>query len=121
MLKNDLVLLIFAPILILTGIGGFIIPEDIALMSGAVPYNIFHILFGVIGLSIWYFTSSFWAAIFNIVFGLIDLYQALASFFGLPPADVFHYTIGDDVLHVVIGVFLFVVGSYEIKSNKFKK
>ena len=110
MFRNDLVLLVFAPILILTGIGGFFIPEDMALMSGAVPYNIFHIVFGIIGLVIWYVGTTYWAAMFNIGFGLIDIYQAFASYLKLPPTDAFQYTIADDVLHVVIGIFLCVVG-----------
>ena len=40
------VLLVFAPLLILTGIAGFVIPEQYSLTSGAAPYNLFHIIFG---------------------------------------------------------------------------
>ena len=116
--KNDLVLIIFAPILILTGIGGFLIPEDMALMSGVSSYNIFHIIFGLVGLIIWYLGRPFGAAIFNIGFGLIDLYQAVASFFELPPTALFQYTIADDILHLLIGLFLFVVGLYGMKSSQ---
>ena len=49
---NYYVLLIFAPLLILTGILGFIIPAKKSLTSGAPAYNIFHIIFGLIGIMI---------------------------------------------------------------------
>ena len=37
---------VFGPVLILTGIAGFLIPPRLALMSGAPAYNVFHIVFG---------------------------------------------------------------------------
>ena len=43
---NRTVLSIFAPILILAGISGFVIPEQYSLTSGAAPYNMFHIVLG---------------------------------------------------------------------------
>jgi hypothetical protein len=45
---NFITLAIFAPVLIIAGVAGFVVPEDQSLISGATPYNIFHILFGVI-------------------------------------------------------------------------
>ena len=48
-LGNGRVLAVFGPVLILTGIAGFLIPPRLALMSGAPAYNVFHIVFGVIG------------------------------------------------------------------------
>ena len=47
---NQKTLTIFAPVLILIGIAGFVIPERYSLTSGAAPYNLFHIFFGAIGL-----------------------------------------------------------------------
>ena len=47
---NMLVLRIFAPVLIVVGVLGFVLPESIAMTSGAAPYNVFHIVFGLIGL-----------------------------------------------------------------------
>ena len=47
---NQKTLMILAPLLILTGVAGFIIPPQYSLMSGATPYNLFHIIFGAIGL-----------------------------------------------------------------------
>ncbi len=46
---NYTVLLIFAPLLVLVGILGFIIPVDKGLTSGAPAYNVFHIIFGIFG------------------------------------------------------------------------
>ena len=40
--------MIFAPLLILTGIDGFLMPAQYGLMSNATPYNLFHIIFGAI-------------------------------------------------------------------------
>lgn len=107
---NQKTLLIFAPLLILTGIAGFVIPERYSLMSGAAPYNLFHIIFGSIGLLITMTRSDLLASGFNLGFGLIDLYQVLASVVGLAPIQYFHWTYGDDVLHVLIGFALVIIG-----------
>ena len=82
---NQKTLAVLAPLLILTGIAGFLIPERYTMMSGAAPYNLFHIIFGVAGLWLVMTNSDLWASICNFVFGLIDLYQALASVVGLTP------------------------------------
>jgi hypothetical protein len=104
------VLLVFAPLLILTGIAGFVIPEQYSLTSGAATYNLFHIIFGCIGLMITMTNSDVLASSFNLGFGLIDLYQVLASVVGLAPIQYFHWTYGDDVLHVLIGFALVIIG-----------
>lgn len=105
---NYWTLLIFAPILILTGILGFILPENI--ISGAPSYNIFHIIFGTIGLISVLSKKEILIRGFNISFGLIDLYQAAASFFQLFPENHFRWRTGDDVLHVIIGSVLILIG-----------
>ena len=107
---NWLVLSIFAPLLIIVGIAGFVVPEQYSLTSGATPYNLFHILFGAIGLFISSLKRELFAAFFNILFGVIDLYQALASVIGLTPKQYFLWTPVDDYLHVLIGVVLIAVG-----------
>src|SRR5262249_50678834 len=107
---NSLILAIFAPILILVGLLGFIIPPHKSLTSGAPPYNIFHIAFGLIGVIIVLTNQSAAVRAFNIGFGLIDLYQALASWLGLFPKRLFKWTRVDDILHVVIGAALVVIG-----------
>ncbi len=107
---NYYVLAIFAPLLILTGILGFIIPKEKGLTSGAPAYNIFHIVFGLLGLGLVYSQSG--VHLFNVVFGMIDLYQAAASFLHLFPEKQFQWKRADDILHIVIGLALVLVGGF---------
>jgi len=111
---NNITLAIFAPVLILAGIAGFLMPQQMSLTSGAAPYNIFHIFFGCVGLI---FLLRGKAPLFNLGFGLIDLYQAAASFLNLPPKQYFLWTRVDDVLHIVIGLALVVIGGYGLSQR----
>ena len=105
-------LLVFAPLLILTGLLGFVIPREKGLTSGAPAYNVFHIVFGLIGLGLVYFQHGTGIRGFNIGFGAVDLYQAAASFLHLFPEKQFQWKRADDVLHVVIGLALVLVGCF---------
>lgn len=111
-MMNYYVLAVFAPILIVVGILGFLIPENKGLTSGAPAYNIFHIFFGMVGLAMLLFGGDSMHRAFNIGFGVIDLYQAAASFLGLFPKSLFKWKRADDVLHVVIGAALVAVGVF---------
>lgn len=113
---NQTTLMIFAPLLIFTGIVGFVIPAQYSLMSNATPYNLFHIIFGAIGLILLQTGSDLAASSFNLGFGLIDLYQALASVIGLSPIEYFQWTYADDVLHVILGFALVIIGGYGIRK-----
>ena len=113
---NYYTLLIFAPVLILTGILGFILPET--LMSGAPAYNVFHIVFGMIGLLSVLSKRQSIIRGFNIAFGLIDLYQALASQMNWYPESLFRWKTGDDILHIIIGAGLVLIGVFADKANK---
>ena len=115
---NYITLAVFAPILILAGVAGFIVPPQQSLTSGAAPYNVFHIVFGVLGLLILFSSSESLVNRFNLGFGLIDLYQALASFVNLPPKQYFLWTRADDILHVVIGLALVIIGFYGISRQR---
>jgi len=42
-LLNFYVLVVFAPLLVLTGVLGFVLPADKSLTNGAPAYNVFHI------------------------------------------------------------------------------
>ena len=117
---NQKTLAVLAPLLILTGIAGFLIPEQYTMMSGAAPYNLFHIIFGVAGLWLVMANSDLWASAFNLGFGLIDLYQALASAVGLAPIQYFHWTFVDDVVHVLLGFALVLIGGYGLRNWKEK-
>lgn len=107
---NYYVLLIFAPILILVGILGFLIPQNKSLTSGAPAYNIFHIAFGLLGLLLVFLGNDALIRSFNIGFGLIDLYQAAASLAHFFPEKYFRWTRVDDVLHIIVGAILVAVG-----------
>ena len=79
-------------------------------MSGALPYDLFHICFGALGTALVLARNARGVAIFNLGFGLGDLYQAAAGLLGLFPAALFHYRPGDHPAHVVFGLLLAVVG-----------
>jgi multisubunit Na+/H+ antiporter MnhG subunit len=109
---NQKTLMVLAPLLVLTGIAGFLIPEQYTMMSGAAPYNMFHLVFGALGLVLISANNDLFASSFNFGFGLIDLYQVLASAVGLTPIEYFHWTYVDDVVHVVLGFALALIGGY---------
>lgn len=108
---NVVTLRIFAPLLVVTGILGFVLPASMAVMSGAIPYNLFHIFFGALG-GVCLLDGDRRARLFNLGFGIVDLYQAVASAAQLFPAAHFEYTTADDVLHVVVGLALVAIGLY---------
>ena len=103
---NTMVLRLFAPILILVGVMGFVVPPTAALTSGAAPYNVFHLVFGMIGLGCLASRNLGAVRLFNLGFGVIDLYQAIASQVDLWPRSLFLWTRVDDVLHVLVGAIL---------------
>ncbi len=109
MTLNRRVLRIFFSILLITGALGFRTPSGYRLMSGAAPYNIFHILFGLAGVGLSFWGSEGTVRAYNFTFGLIDLYQALASFLHLFPERYFLWTRADDMLHILIGTGLVAV------------
>ena len=109
---NFITLAIFAPVLIIAGIAGFLVPAEQSLTSGAPAYNVFHIVFGAIGLFLVWIRNELWLSLFNFGFGLIDLYQALASALHLPPEKYFLWMRADDILHVLIGLALVIIGVY---------
>jgi hypothetical protein len=115
---NRLTLLIFGPLLILVGILGFVIPPGQGFTSGAAPYNIFHIFFGAVALMILLSRNEVGAAIFNFGFGMIDLYQFVASYANLFPKQHFQWTAADDTLHIVIGLILVIIGLYGLMTNR---
>lgn len=100
----------FAPLLLAAGVLGFVVPPELALMSGEPAYNIFHLLAGAVGL---WFALRRWAPAviaFNLAFGAIDLYQAVAGLTGLFPARLFGLRPADHVLHVLFGLLMVGLG-----------
>jgi len=114
--RNLQTLTVFAPLLILTGVLGFVLPAELSLMSGATPYNVFHLIAGAIGLVPVFRRHLAGAIGFNLVFGGIDLYQAVAGLTGWFPAELFELRPADHAVHVLIGFFLVGVGYLGKKS-----
>lgn len=118
---NFITLAIFAPVLILAGVAGFLIPGEHSLTSGAPAYNVFHLIFGAIGLLVVWTRNERWLSSFNFGFGLIDIYQAMASALNLPPEKYFLWTKVDDILHVLIGLALVIIGAYGLFKHNISR
>jgi hypothetical protein len=114
--RNLQTLSMFAPLLLLTGALGFVLPAELSLMSGATPYNVFHLVAGVVGLAVVLRRRVAGAIAFNLVFGGIDLYQALAGLTGWFPAQLFGLRPADHAVHLLIGSFLVAIGYLGKKS-----
>jgi len=108
--RNLQLLAVFAPLLLVTGVLGFVLPAELSLMSGATPYNVFHLLAGAVGLWPVLSRTTGAAITFNLVFGCIDLYQAVAGLTGWFPAQLFALKPADHVVHVLVGALLVLVG-----------
>ena len=108
--RNVQLLTLFAPLLLLAGVVGFVVPAHLSLMSGAPAYNVFHLIAGAVGLLLLRSRLAAPAIAFNLTFGLIDLYQAVAGLTGLFPAQLFALRPADHVVHVLFGLLLFGVG-----------
>ncbi len=113
---NRIVLLAFGPILILTGIGGLTLPASASPMSNAPAYDWFHIGFGVLGTLIALANHPRAIAAFNLGFGAIDLWQAVAGATELFPYHTFHLRPADHVAHVTIGAALVGVGAMGLRE-----
>ncbi|HEY0715391.1 MAG TPA: hypothetical protein VGF45_22105 [Polyangia bacterium] len=97
--------------LIAAGLAGFVLPPDLALMSGAPAYNVFHLAAGVGALGLVFTHRPGLMASFNLGFGLIDLWQLIAGLAGLFPAELFALRPADHVVHALLGLLLVLVGS----------
>lgn len=107
----------FGVILILTGLKGLVSRDPAGLMSEAVPYDVFHVIFGVVGLLAGLRRRPAGAALFNLGFGLIDLWQVVAGLTGLFPAHLFDLRTGDHVVHLVLGVLLVACGAAGLRRR----
>jgi hypothetical protein len=104
--RNVRLLSLFAPVLIVAGIAGLLLPPELSLMSSALPYDVFHVAFGTLGVAIALTRNARLAGVFNFGFGALDLYQAAAGALGVFPAGLFALQPADHVVHVVLGVLL---------------
>lgn len=110
-MANRIVLGVFAPLLVCVGVLGFVLPAGRSSTSGAPAYNMFHIAFGAVGLALVIGGNHTAIRAFVVGFGLIDLYQAVASHQHWFPESLFRWTHTDDVLHLAIGAALVAVGA----------
>jgi hypothetical protein len=107
----------FGALLVLTGAMGLLRPEPGGLMSQAVPYDIFHIAFGALGLTVGLRRAPGESAAFNLGFGLIDLWQVVAGWSGVFPAPLFALRPADHVVHLVVGVLLVACGAAGLRRR----
>jgi hypothetical protein len=78
--------------------------------SQSTAYDVFHLIFGLIGLAAAFARGGRYAPLFNIGFGAIDAYQAIAFFAGIFPTQLFNLTWFDTVSHIVIAAVLITIG-----------
>ena len=95
------------------GAAGFAPHADRTGTSTAPAYNLFHVAFGALGLGAAASHDRRAARAFVVGFGLIDLYQLVASRRQWFPARQFRWTRIDDVLHLLVGAGLVGVGLLE--------
>jgi hypothetical protein len=114
--RNRQLLVLFAPLLVLAAVLGFVVPARLSLMSGAVPYDLFHLVFGLLGLGLLRFGSPRAPVLFNLGFGLFDLWQAVAGVGGWFPAELFELRPADHVVHVVFGLVLTGAGIMGLRA-----
>jgi hypothetical protein len=107
----------FGAILVLTGVLGLVHPDPEGLMSQALPYDLFHIVFGALGVTLGLRRRAAGAAAFNLGFGLVDLWQVVAGLTGLFPAGLFALRPGDHVVHLVLGAVLVACGVAGLRSR----
>lgn len=107
--RNRIALLAISVLLLGAAILGELGPAGASLTSAARPYNLFHLVAGVIGLVVFFSRHPGAAAAFNLGFGLIDVYQAVAGVWGWAPARLFELRPADHVIHVVLGLALIAV------------
>jgi len=107
---NFLILKFLAPILILIGVLGYIIPNEYNLMSNENFYNLFQINIGLIGMILLFTMNIKLIRGFNIALGAFNIYQVFSSYFGIFPDELFNYTLTDDIVHLDIGIALLFIG-----------
>lgn len=97
---------VFGAILMAVGLFGLILPASWSPMSTATSYDFFHVVFGVLSILSGLEGNALAARSFLFGFGLIDLYQAVASMYGWFPASWFQWRPADDWMHWLVGAAL---------------
>jgi len=97
---NRIAAVLIALILLGVAVRGF------AGQSQSAAYDAFHLIFGLLGLAAAVVASGRAAPLFNLIFGLLDGYQAIAQVLGLFPAGLFNLTTVDTLQHIVVALVL---------------
>ncbi len=101
--------LAFSFVLLVAGVSPLVNPNP-GPTSTAPAYAFFHLGAALVGLAAFAIAKGRFAPVFAGMFGLVDLYQALASAFGWFPKDQFQWTQVDDGLHWSLGLVLVLLG-----------
>lgn len=118
---NFLVLKFLSPLLIITGIYGYFLPKGSGFISNEDFYNLFHIDAGLIGIIVLLTMNVKIVRGYNIILGIIYLYQAAASYLNIFPDETFKYTVTDDIIHLDIGLTLLLIGLIAKKNIEEQK
>jgi hypothetical protein len=86
-------------------------PDPAAALSQAPAYAVFHLVGAAAGLALFAWNRGALSPWFALVFGLLDLYQALAASLHWFPQSIFQWTATDDVVHLVYGTALVALGA----------
>lgn len=106
---NFLILVITAPLLVLVGILGYITPSGLKRISTEPAYNIFHIVCGLCAAIVLLSNNDDAVKTYNIVYGILNLYQFAASFARQFPFQYFKWTRTDNVIHLLAGSLLVAI------------
>lgn len=115
---NQRVAAVFGAVLVLIGALGLALPGLEGPMSSAVAYDVFHLVAGLLALGLVASRAPALASAFNLGFGLVDLWQAVAGVTGLFPAQLFALRPADHVVHVVLGLALAACGLAGLRRGR---
>jgi hypothetical protein len=107
---NLRLLRVLAAALVAGGVAGFLVPSHLSPISGAAPYNLFHLAAGLMAHAVAITGRPGLVASFNLLFGLFDIWQAVAGPAGVFPAQVFELRPADHLMHGLVGTLLVYVG-----------
>jgi hypothetical protein len=110
---NTLALGLFSVLIMLLGAMGFLMPENISVLSTTYAYNLFRVDLGLIGIIMALSGDKKIISYGNLGMGIILFYQASASFLGLYPIQHFQWTIVDDILNADIGLAMMLISLFE--------
>ena len=102
--------LVFALVLVATGLAPLVNPAAGGATSSAPAYAWFHLVSAAVGLASFALGRGAGAPWFAVAFGATDLYQWVASWAGWFPKELFRWTPTDDLLHIGLGLALVALG-----------